>query len=129
MEFLCSAALLPRLRNAHFLGVNGPCTTRGPRLLNPPNQLSVFCTPWTHCTGDEEVTSSCTGKLPMRNRPGRQDASGTIFKVCMLVSLLISLIVSTDKQQSTSLPKQRTIQKYFPNVLHRDFKLSRMQRT
>lgn len=45
-----------------------------------PNQLNVFSTPWTHCTGDEEVMSMRTGKLLKYSRSGTQDASGTIFK-------------------------------------------------
>lgn len=45
-----------------------------------PNQLDVFCTPWTHCTGDEEVISMRTGKLSKCNRSGMQDVLGTIFK-------------------------------------------------
>jgi len=79
MGLPCSAASLPGLCNIRFL-VNERCTTRGARLLNVPNQLDVFCTPWTHCTGDEEVIGMRTGKLSMYNRSGMQDVSGTIFK-------------------------------------------------
>lgn len=45
-----------------------------------PNQLDVFSTPWTRCTGDEEVTSTRTGTLSMCNRSGMQDVSATISK-------------------------------------------------
>lgn len=79
MELPCSAALVPVLCNAHLPG-NAHCTTWAVRLLNMPNQLDVFSTPWTHCTGDEEVMSMRTGKLLKCSRSGMQDASGTIFK-------------------------------------------------
>ena len=53
---------------------------QGAKLLNMLNQLDVFCTPWTHHTGDEEVISMRTDKLLVCKRSGIQDASGTIFK-------------------------------------------------
>lgn len=45
-----------------------------------PNQLDVFRTPWTHCTGDEEVIRMRRSKVSICNRSGMQDVPGTIFK-------------------------------------------------
>lgn len=67
---------------------NVHCTTRGERLVNTLSQPTVFCTPWTHCRGDEEVISMHTGKLVTGNRSGRM-GQAQFSMLAVLVNLLI----------------------------------------